>query len=71
MSLMTALIKYAEHPKSPPRMMYVRLDARLDPIFNANKAGRLNECIFTYFTYNKKNPKNKDKVQSCNKYGIQ
>lgn len=51
---MTALIKYAEHPKSPPRMMYVRLDARLDPIFNANKAGRLNECIFTYFTYNKK-----------------
>lgn len=69
---MTALIKYAEHPKSPPRMMYVRLDARLDPIFNANKAGRLNEYIFTYFTYNKKTKnKNKDKVQSCNKYGIQ
>lgn len=67
---MTALIKYAEHPKSPLRMIYVRLDARLDPIFNANKAGRLNECIFTYFTYNKKT-KNKDKVQSCNKYGIQ
>lgn len=54
---MTALLKYAEHPKSPPRMMYVRLDARLDPIFNANKAGRVNECIFTYFTYNKKNKK--------------
>lgn len=50
---MTALIKYAEHPKSPPRMMYVRLDARLDPIFNANRAERLNEYIFTYFTYNK------------------
>lgn len=51
---MTALIKYAEHPKSPPRMMYVRFDARLDPIFNANRAERLNEYIFTYFTYNKK-----------------
>lgn len=64
---MTALIKYAEHPKSPLRMIYVRLDARLDPIFNANKTERLNEYIFTYFTYKK----NKDKVQSCNKYGIQ
>lgn len=50
---MTALIKYAEHPKSPLRMIYVRLDARLDPIFNANKAERLNEYIFTYFTYKK------------------
>lgn len=69
---MTALIKYAEHPKSPPRMMYVRLDARLDPIFNANKAGRLNECIFTYFTYNKKKQKTKIRCKlSCNKYGIQ
>lgn len=47
---MTALIRYAEHPNSPPRMMYVRLDARLDPIFNANKAERLNEYMLKYFT---------------------
>lgn len=58
---MTALIKYAEHPKSPPRMMYVRLDARLDPIFNANRAERFLHILRTTKT------KNKDKVQSSNK----
>lgn len=46
---MTALIRYAEHPNSPPMMMYVRLDAILDPMFNANKAERLNEYMFKYF----------------------
>lgn len=34
--------------------MYVWLDVRFDLIFNVNKVGRLNECIFIYFMYNKK-----------------
>lgn len=38
MSGMKALTKYAAHPKNPLSTMYVLLDARVDPILNANKA---------------------------------
>lgn len=57
MFLMMVLIKYVEYLKSLLRIMYVWLDVRFDLIFNVNKVGRLNECIFIYFMYNKKNKK--------------